>query len=534
MDSPLRSPRSEPTSQVRSSFVTPHELSSDAQPVPTASRTSATSPLAAIENFLGHLRSAVGDQAVERHLVSDAHLVAEKSTLRIVVESTFHKAVLERRFASAMHEALKDSGFDTLVIEVDGSVRTSESTAHPLGGSSRAPAHAPARASTRRRANRTTGSCAHAKQRYELGSFVVGPSNRMAYSTIMRVATNEHGHEFSPLFIHGTPGLGKTHLLQGAAQEYQRRHPGAKVRYTTAEAFTNSYITAVRSNTLDAFRRTWRGVDLLCVDDVHFFSGKEKTQSELMHTFDAIDLSNARVVLASDAHPRQIRELSSGLVSRLLSGAVVRIDPPDERLRHELIRRLAAKRQAVLSEDAVVLLASRAGASGEGNPTGEPSSVRDLEGLVTQVIAVAELLPGFLGQRQEIGLLAVRRALGLGEWTPVRSGSAKPVRIETIIEHTCACLRVEPSDVFGRTRHRRVVLARTLISYLSREMTTRSYPEIARAMRRPTHSTIVAARQRFVVKIRDHEIVTVGSPVDGLTMGQLADRVRAEIESVRG
>ncbi len=461
--------------------------------------------------FRAALIEAIGADAVARHLDSDAQTLNEHGSLKVLVTSSFHKGVLERRFAAALRTAAESAGFGDLSIDVDESARAARSEAVTTSNG------APRVASGRRQRTRNDA-------RFELSAFVVGPSNRMAYSAIKRVASDAGGREFSPLFLHGESGLGKTHLLQGAASEYRRHHPNATVRYTTAEAFTNSYITAVRAGGLDAFRKAWRGVDLLCVDDVHFFSGKVSTQAELQHTFDAIDLEGACVVLASDAHPRQLKELAPGLVSRLLSGAVVRIDPPDEKLRHELICRMAAKRGVMLSDDAVVLLAARAG-------VGHKASVRDLEGMLTQVIAVAQLLPEFINRSSEIGLVAVRRALGLGEWTQARPGSAKPVKLEAILDQACESLGVQQTDLYGRTRHRRVVLARTLVAYLCREMTTRSYPEIARAMRRPTHSTIVAAKQRYDAQVQREEIVAVGCGLDGLTMGQLAERVRAEIES---
>src|SRR5262249_7964579 len=154
-------------------------------------------------------------------------------------------------------------------------------------------------------------------------------------------------------------GLGKTHLLQGVARRLQEVRPSAVVRYTTGEAFTNEYIAAVRagSGKCEQFRRAYRGVGLLCIDDVHFLANKQATQGELLHTFDAIDLSGARVALASDEHPRMVRSFSEALVSRFMSGAVVKLDFPERELRERMILAIAGRRGHTIDPAGVRLLA---------------------------------------------------------------------------------------------------------------------------------------------------------------------------------
>ncbi len=473
-----------------------------------------------IDAFRTRLIERIGAAAVSRHLTDDTHIDLQDTHVAVAVASNFQKNLLERRFASAMAKIAAELGLEGVRIGLQPSPQASPQHT-PSAPSQRATNHPRHRATAK--AARTLS-----EQRYQLSQFVVGSANRMAYAAAKRLATEPDGRAFSPLFIHGQSGLGKTHLLHGAAQLFRHARPGAHVRVTTAETFTNAYIHAVRANDIEKFRRAYRGLDLLCIDDVHFFSGKVSTQSELQHTFDAIDLEGACVMLASDAHPRQLEQLSDSLRSRLMSGAVVRIEPPDEHLRRELIDRLAARKGVMLTDDAAALLADRAG-------VGHHVSVREIEGMLTQVIAVAKLLPEFLGDGSTIGLLAVKRALGLGEWTHAAPAARdrKPVRLDDILTQVCNALNVERTDLFSSSRHRKVVLARSLMAYLAKDMTTRSFPEIARAMRRPTHSTIVAARKRFITQLEAGEVVSVGSAVDGLTYSQLAQRIAAEIQSPR-
>ena len=160
------------------------------------------------------------------------------------------------------------------------------------------------------------------------GNFIVGPSNQLAYNTASYVAEFP-GSQYNPLFIHGECGLGKTHLLQGLCRKFIEHHPTKRWLYLTGEEFTNEFLSALRNNKLDAFRRKMRDLDLLVIDDVHFLGGKKATQEEFLHTFNAIEAMGKQVVMASDNHPKLIEEFGESLVNRFVSGMVVRIDPPN-------------------------------------------------------------------------------------------------------------------------------------------------------------------------------------------------------------
>lgn len=319
-----------------------------------------------------------------------------------------------------------------------------------------------------------------------LDEFVVGTSNQLAYQAARLLA---EGADSSPtiLFLHGECGVGKTHLLQGVVEQRTRDSVGSevghavgqKVRYVTGEEFTNEYITAVRGGKIDAFRNKMRQLDMLAIDDIHFLSNKTATQNEFLHTLDAIGLGGACILLASDEHPRQIGRFSASLTSRFLSGMVVRIERPEMAMRQELVCRMAAERNLELTDAATRLLATRF--------TG---SVREMCGALMKLAALRRLD----GSRSDaVGAIMVEQMLE-GE---IAAGPRTPIRLAEIVESVCTKLGIEPDELLGRGRHRRVVLARGLVVHLARELTTLSFPEIARGLGRENHSTVHTAARRI-------------------------------------
>jgi chromosomal replication initiator protein len=437
--------------------------------------------------------------------------------LDVVVPTGFVADLIGRKFRDSILRAAREE-LDGSPVELTFSVDRSAFPGATTSDAAPRPESAPKAAAER----------SAAPVRYRLEDFIVGESNRLAYTAAERLAEPDCPASFSPLFIHGACGLGKTHLLQGVATRFRQKNPGAQVVYSSAEAFTNEYVAAVRSGRLDAFRRTYRAVALLCIDDVQFLSNKHSTQNELLHTFDAIGLEGARVVLASDEHPRRVRALSAALVSRFMAGMVVRLDPPEPALRERIVQRLAERRGLKLEPAAAALVAARCGGS-----QGLGGSVRDIEGVITRIDAMRRLLPE-LAQGERAGLVLVRKALGLdGGGAPAPGRSLRPIRAEQIVEEVCRTLRVEQVELLGRGRHKRVVLARTLSAHLCRQLTTMSYPEIARALGRPNHSTVVTACKRIAEQIQRDEGLKLGPDgcpdLAGLTVRTLTDQVRDDV-----
>lgn len=352
---------------------------------------------------------------------------------------------------------------------------------NPEGGSSSTDERGPrGRSSTGERPGTIRSAKVQKRQQLRrLDAFVVGTSNRLAYQTSLALAEDP---ETAPsiLFLHGECGVGKTHLLQGIVELRARSTPNQTVRYVTGEEFTNEYIAAVRSGKIDGFRARMRRLDLLAIDDIHFLSNKNATQNEFLHTLDAIGLGGSSILLASDEHPRQIGRFSTALTSRFLSGMVVRIERPELTMRQELVRRLAANLGLELTDAAAEILAARF--------TG---SVRELRGGITKLAALRRLD----GTRTDaVGAIMVEQMLE-GEVAP---GPRTPVRLNQIVDSVCSRIGVEPDELLGRGRHRRVVLARGLVVHLARELTTLSFPEIARGLGRENHSTVHTAARRIL------------------------------------
>ena len=359
----------------------------------------------------------------------------------------------------------------------------------------------------RRRPQPGRGARNHSLRRLE--DFVVGDANRLAFAASEQFAAGAAGAP-SMLFIHGDCGVGKTHLLQGICRRRSDGAPRQVVRYVTAEQFTNEYIAAVRDGSLEEFRRRLRRVDLLAIDDIHFFANKTATQAEFLHTIDAIDLSGARVALVSDEHPRHIRRFSQSLVSRFLSGMVVKVDRPDRSTRVELVRRLARERGLDLTHAAEDSVAGRCA-----------GSIREIEGAITRLGALAELD----GLRGQLGPGTIERLLGEEIRQPT---GAAPVRLGQIVEAVCSRMRVTRDELVGAGRHTRTVAARGLVAHLARELTTHSYPEIARALGRDTHSAVHTAAQRIRSLIdADQRISKDGEPTR-----ELVDQLRHDISRV--
>ena len=347
--------------------------------------------------------------------------------------------------------------------------------------------------------------------RHTLDDFVVGASNELAHRMACAVV-DEASLSISPLFVHGRCGLGKTHLLQGICRRFMKRHPGRRWLCTPAEQFTNRFIQSVRTRRIDAFRAELRRVELLVVDDVHFIANKTATQQEFLHTFDTIDLSGSKVVIASDCHPKQIEDLCESLKSRFVRGMVVGIDPPDLETRARIIAGLAQRRGLTLQGSVVEALAGRC----EG-------SVRDIEGVLTQLAAASELRGS--GRGETIGHALLNQVMGRDD----SLRSTRPIDLDRIIDAVCGRVMVERASLLGRSRHRRIVLGRSLVCYLARELTTLSYPELGRKLGRSNHSTVVAADQRMRDQIAQRAALPLTCQVDCTTVDQLAMRTRREL-----
>ncbi len=318
---------------------------------------------------------------------------------------------------------------------------------------------------------------AHAglNSRYSFEQFVIGEGNRFAHATALKVAELP-GQVFNPLFVHGRPGLGKTHLLHAIGNYVVRYGSGLSVRYSTGEEFTSEFVRALRRGEMTAFKERFRGVDVLLLDDIQFVAAKARTEEELFHTFNFLRESGRQLVMTSDRSPGELHGLEDRLVERFASGIVAPLEAPDLPVRRAILH----KRALVDSLDAPAgLLEAIAGRVS--------TSVRALEAALIQVVAYASLR----GERPTPQL--AERLLGAGAMSePAHS----PCTVEGIVEATAARFGVTTADLLARDRRPSVTSARKVAMYLARELTAHSLPEIGRAFGGRDHSTVLSAIRR--------------------------------------
>ncbi len=480
--------------------------------------------------IVDRLASRVGDARFKRYFEPSARLKFDGRELAVMVPTRFCAEWLDRQFGPVLREAVREeSGGEAVALQWRvapdefGAATINERAVEQAAAAAPAPA-APTGHQTRAARENVAGT----PLRHSLDSFVVGACNRMAYSAACQLAESIGGRGgaagFGVLFLHGPSGVGKTHLLQGIASRALTlgKGLGRRIRYVTGEQFVNEFIASIGAGNIESFRKRYRGLDLLCLDDVHFLGGKAKTQEEFLHTFDALDLGGARVVLASDEHPRDLARLSRQITSRFASGMVVGIEPPDDATRLGLIRAVAMRRGLSLSDASVNAIFESTSAHGGG------CSVREIEGAVLRVEAMTRLSQSAGGEAGAAGESAmVRAALGAAGGGDFR-GLRKPVRVAAIVDAVCAGVGVERSDLLGSGRHKRVVLARGIAAYLARALTTHSFPEIAQALGKTNHSTMVTACQRIARAIETGATCACGPGMDG-PVAVLVENVRRAV-----
>lgn len=450
------------------------------------------------------LTEQIGEQRIARLLGARAAIRCEGDHLEVRVPDRFSAERIERSIGD---ELRRTAG--RLIPGRDVRVRVDETTAEaPAANATDAPAAAasPA-ASTPSTPARTPA------RRQPVPEFIVGHANRVAHEAVRRAACEPDAPDL--VFVHGPCGVGKTHLVRWAAAMARRARPEARIRVTSGELFISGYVNAIQHNTVAEFQKRHRRLDLLVIDDVHVIAGKDGTQQELIRTLSDLQLTGARVILASDAHPRDIAKLQAALSSRLVSGVVAPIARPDADLVRRLVPALAKRRGLALDPHALESLVHRI--------TEDPAAtVRDIEGTLTQIQAMASLLD----RDRALFLTAehVRQAVELraGQRPGIRPG---PVSIDKIIDTVCRELGVTRDDLCGKGRAKKVVLAREVIVHLGKRHTGRSYPELAMAIGRPNHSTVITAHQRFQERVRTQTPIAVDAAFDGTTASELTTRL---------
>lgn len=422
----------------------------------------------------GRLRKVVGEDAFQRWFGAAAWLGEEEGVGTVAVPGEIHQVWIETNYLPELTMAV--NGVYEGVREV--TLVVAETSGEPAGGSDekvssrpaahpRAVRHAALQGEALERRVKSSGlNPAHA-----FASFVVGSNNQFAHAACEAVA-RKSGIGYNPLFIYGGPGLGKTHLMQAIGQEILRREPASRVIYLTCEKFTNEFIDAVRRNDLEKFRRRYRSVDVLLIDDVQFLAGKERSQEEFFHTFNTLLDGRNQVVLTCDRPACEIKSLEPRLVSRFECGLTVETQAPQLETRLAILRKKSHDWKVRVDESVLTFLAEKI-----------RTNVRRLEGALMRVATYASLAGESVTVDKVEHLL---RDL-------LREEASRQVSIDAIQRVVAEHFDVRLADMTSRRRPASIAFPRQVAMYLSRSLTKGSLIEIGEAFGGRDHGTVIHA-----------------------------------------
>jgi len=461
-----------------------------------------TDELSVISNIIAN---KIGEQKFRIWFKNSVSMTLTEEYLKVGVPNLFIASWIENHFFDEIAEAVRTvTGKNrkiTFAVDADlmRQQRRAQFGSSPERGQNTKNRSLPGRAAKVKRHQRR-------KLKLSLDTFVVGSCNELAYNAAKAVVS-ERRSPFNPLFIHGGYGIGKTHLLQGICNELSRARPDSNWSYLSAEDFVNQFVLALKTKKLEAFRRHIRQMDLLAIDDVHFLASKLSTQEEFLHTFNTIDLAGKQIVLASDAHPKMIGQLSEKLVNRFVSGMVVKIEPPDFETRCQICRQFAARLGRYIPESVVRYTAENL-----------RTNVRELEGALRKLIAFASL------QNQKITLSMTKEVLAehLARTDPI-------VHISDIESAVATYFGITPASIHSAKKNRTVSLARHFSMYLARKHTKMSSSEIGRCMGDKNHATVLLACKRIEEQIKRNADVRWQGPTGNRI--SKAKKVLAQLEN---
>ncbi|MEO9224723.1 MAG: chromosomal replication initiator protein DnaA [Acidimicrobiales bacterium] len=324
-----------------------------------------------------------------------------------------------------------------------------------------------------------------ANPKYTFDAFVTGPSNRFAHAAALSVAETP-GRSYNPLFIYGEAGLGKTHLLQAIGQYVRQNYPHYVVRYVSSETFLNEFVESIRLNTNSLFKKRYRDVNVLLVDDIQFIEAWKETQVEFFHTFNALQEANRQIVLSSDRPPDAIDALETRLRSRFKMGLITDIQPPDLETRLAILRKKAEREPSWIPDDVLEFIAA--------NIT---NNIRELEGALIRVAAFANLT------HEELTADLAKKVLAdiVGDRQP------RPVTPQLILEKTSEMFSFSIEEIQGKSRRRPLVTARQVAMYVMREITDLSYPGIAMEFGGRDHTTVIHSVEKVKALMRERQII---------------------------
>lgn len=434
------------------------------------------------QSVLGEIELSVSHGNFETWFKNTDLLSYDESEVVIGVANIFAKRQFEVKFDGQIRTILAKNGVEAESVRYEvktskRSVISRETTSDSIASNARVDAllyDTPD--TTSKRDSHTPATTLN--PRYTFTNFIVGSSNDLAYTACQAVAANP-GTKYNPLFIYGGVGLGKTHLLQAVGNEILSKDPGAKIEYLSSETFVKEFLESIRFKKT-GFSNKYRNVDVLIVDDMQFIAGKEKTQEEFFHTFNALHQANKQIIIGSDKPPRSIPTLTERLRSRFEWGMAIDIQMPDFETRCAIVETKASLAGITLSRETIEYLAKNI-----------KTNIRELEGALNQLLAYAEMRGVSPDITTAEGLLG-----------SVRNSRPQHVTAKQIIDKTARHFQIDSKEICGQKRDKHIVVPRQIAMYLLRSELHLSFPRIAQELGRKDHTTAIHSVEKIEKSIK--------------------------------
>ena len=438
-----------------------------------AADASADTPDAIWARACTHLQSHISEGNFAAWFGRARPVELESDTLSVAVPNRFTKEWIEDRYLDILSAAATQAARRELAVKIVADESLAREDAPPLP---------PEAAEVTEPSPDNTGVSSNFHPKYNFDSFVIGSSNRFAHAAALAVA-EAPADAYNPLFIYGDAGLGKTHLLHAIGRYAREFHPELVVRYVSSEQFMNEFIFALQRRTIPSFHQRYRSTDLLLIDDIQFLEGKERTQEEFFHTFNALH-PHSQLVISSDRPPKKIATLEERLRTRFEWGLITDIQPPDLETRLAILRRKAETDRLPVPPEVLSHIAARI-----------QTNIRELEGALIRIAAYASLT------RAEITEEMAREVLS----SVLPDSSEARVTADLVISVSSEYFDLSPDELRSPNRSRPLVNARQIAMYLVRELTDLSLPAIGDKFGGRDHSTVLHATRKVAKQMRERE-----------------------------
>ena len=418
--------------------------------------------------MLVHLKDQLGKQNYETWIQPITFVSRDKTRLYLNVPNKFFRDWLMEHYLTQIEEALSNAAQQRMAVSLDVKPEPP----------SKAVADKSVRKDEREKDRGQRNNNLIPKYTFE--NFVIGASNQFAHAASMAVA-NQPGDHYNPLFIYGGVGLGKTHLINAIGHRAVSKFPGSKVFYLSSESFMNELINSLRRDRMEEFKKKFRNIDVLILDDVQFIAGKERTQEEFFHTFNSLYESRRQIVITSDKFPKEIPGLEDRLRNRFEWGLIADIQPPDMETRVAILQKKAEAEKVPLPHEVAIFLA-----------TNIDSNVRELEGSLTRLGAFSSLTRSII--TVDLAKEVLRNTL---------RGAQRGITVEGIQKTICDYYNIKVGDLKAKRRTKNIVIPRQVAMYLCRKYTETSFPAIGDKFGGRDHSTVIHASKTIEKKIKE-------------------------------